>query len=416
MARSDRSRLQVGDPVSEGGAVLIGIGLLFVGWMMDEQWVITHFPPDYFPPYSWIESSIEGARVLLAIAGTSTIFLLRRPMARALKSAARRSSCVPIGMIVVAVILALAVAELVIHSSGWQSVNLGEIQREPLRVHDPVLGWTLTPSHTGYLVTGGRRIEYANDAFGYRQPHQSAAPDFARPTIILAGESVLGGFGLHWDESVAGLLNRLTNTQTVDLSVGGYATDQIYLRLKRELPRFQRPVAVVILFSPMLFRRNADDGRPHLGPDLALRPAVRRSKLGEMTRWAIPYRSVDETDRAIATTRAILASAVSIAKSRGATPIVLVPQFVPENSAERLVRSRVLANIDLPVVSVSLDGSWHLPGDWHPDARAARAMALAIAGHLQRFQEPAAQSRSLSILLPHDDSGSPSASPASNAR
>ena len=369
----------------ECAAVIFGIGLLACSWMMNEQWLIIHFPPDYFPPYNSIENAVHGVRIVLAIAGISLIFLVRRQAGALLVWTASGTRPLTIAAIVLAVILALAVAEFILRSSGWQSVNFGEIKREPLRLHDPTLAWTLQPSHTGYLVTGGRRIEYANDVFGYREPNQETKPDFARPTIVLAGESVMGGFGLNWDESIAGQVNHLTGTQTVDLSVGGYATDQIYLRLKRELRRFQRPVAIVILFSPMLFRRNTEDFRPHLGPDLVLRPAVHRSKLMDLARWAIPYRSVKETDRAILTTREILSATVRLAKARGALPIVLVPQFLPEQPAERLIRSRVLENIDLPVLSVPLDGRWHLAGDWHPNARAAKTMALAISSRLRPF-------------------------------
>jgi hypothetical protein len=171
------------------------------------------------------------------------------------------------------------------------------------------------------------------------------------------------------------------------MSVGGYATDQTYLRLKSELRRFQKPVAVVFLFSPMLFRRNGENGRPHLDPDLVLRPTVERPKLMEIARWAIPYRSVEETNRAIDTTRSILGSVVRLAKSRGAVPIIFVPQFEPEIPAERNIRERVLGNIDLPVVSVALDRNWRLPNDWHPDAQASRVMAAAIARDLEQSVE-----------------------------
>jgi len=36
----------------------------------------------------------------------------------------------------------------------------------------------------------------------------------------------------------------------------------------------------------------------------------------------------------------------------------------------------------LPYVWVQLDASWHIPGDPHPDARLAHAIADAIASHL----------------------------------
>lgn len=383
MVHFDRTRPWSHLSAAEGVAAVIGIGLLALAWMMNDQWLITHFPPDYFPPYGWIERTVGAGRVVLVAGSFSLVFVVRGRAGLLLQRSMAGKWILPAAGTILAIVLALAAAEIILRSSGWKSVNSWDMRREPLRRHDPVLGWTLVPSHTGYLVTGGRKIEYANNAFSYRAPRQDIEPDFHRPTILLAGESVLGGFGLHWDESPTALLGKLEKVQTVDLSVGGYATDQIYLRLKGELARFERPVAVVILFSPMLFRRNVEDGRPHLGPDLVLRPSAQGSRLVEMARWAVPYRGVDETDRAIFTTRLILSAAVRLAKSRGAVPIVLVPQYLPENPAERLIRSRVLGNIDLPTLWVPLDSRWRLPGDWHPDARAARAIALAISNRLQ---------------------------------
>ena len=365
----------------DGAVILVGVALLAFAWMMNEHWLVTHFPPDYFPPYSWIENVVQVMRAILIAVGAGVIFFIGRKGGSALNRSG--GWILPAVATILAITLALGAAEFILRSSGWQWVLPREMMREPLRLHDPVLGWIPKPSHTGYLVTGGRRIGYTTDAFSYREPNQERAPDFARPTIILAGESVMGGFGLTWDESVSARLSRLMKTQTADLSVGGYATDQIYLRLKSELRRFHRPVAVVFLFSPMLFRRNVEDGRPHLGPDLVLRPAVERSRLMELARWAIPYRGVEETDRAIQTTRAILSSVVRLAKSRGAIPIVLMPQFVPENPAERQIRLRVFGDNDLPVVSVGLDQHLRLSDDWHPNAEAARMMAVALARYLQ---------------------------------
>ena len=376
----------------EAAIVLVGIALLACAWAMDEQWLATHFPPDYSPPYSLIRDLVQMARIVLAVAGIGVIFLVRGKAGLILERGVSGTRLLLVAAVILAIILALGAADLVLGSSEWGSVEPRHRLGEPLRKRDPMLGWVLMPSHTGYLVTGGRRIRYSNDAFGYREPDQNHAPDFARPTIVLAGESVMGGFGLQWDESIAGQLAPLMKTQVVDLSVGGYATDQIYLRLKSELRRFRQPVAVVMLFSPMLFRRNGEDGRPHLGPDLVWHPAVGRSKLAALARWAIPYRSVEETDRSIHTTRAILKAFVSLAKSRGAIPVVLVPQFVPENPAEQQIRLRVLGNIDLPVVSVSLDQHWRVPQDWHPNAHAAQVIATAIA-------------RRLGPLLDHHDVG-----------
>ena len=372
---------------TEGVAVVLGIGLLVLAWMMDEQWLVMHFPPDYFPPFSWINNVVQAVRVFLVAAGAGMVFFVRRKAGLIVGRAATGKWILPAAAMIAAIVLALGAAEFILRSSGWQSVLAGDMVREPARLRDPVLGWIQEPSHTGYLVTGGRRISYASDVFGFREPNRYSAPDFSRPTILLAGESVMGGFGLKWDESISAQLSRLMKIQTADLSVGGYATDQTYLRLNAELPRFHRPVAIVFLFSPMLFRRNGEDGRPHLNPDLVLQPAVERSKLMEIARWAIPYRSEDETDRAVYTTREILGSVVRLAKSRGAIPIILVPQFVPENRAERQIRLRVLGDIDLPVIRVALDRHWRLPHDWHPNPHAAHLMAVAIARYLQPLME-----------------------------
>jgi hypothetical protein len=67
----------------------------------------------------------------------------------------------------------------------------------------------------------------------------------------------------------------------------------------------------------------------------------------------------------------------------GAMQISLVPQFAPEEPAERQLRHRILDETGLPYVWIELGPSWRVPGDRHPDARAAHAMPIAIAARLQ---------------------------------
>ena len=92
--------------------------------------------------------------------------------------------------------------------------------------------------------------------------------DPERPTILFTGESVMFGEGLTWDESIPAQVGAMMGVQTANLAVDGYSTDQAYMRLARELPRFERPVAVVTIFITSLFGRNLDDDRPHLAPGL----------------------------------------------------------------------------------------------------------------------------------------------------
>jgi hypothetical protein len=142
-------------------------------------------------------------------------------------------------------------------------------------------------------------------------------------------------------------------------------------------------VAVVSLFMPTLFDRNLDDDRPHLGPGLVWLPGVYQWRLAAIRDIMFPYRSREAIERGISVTREVLRATVDLARARGAEPLIVVPEFMPEDPTEQRLRRRILDEAELPYVRVSLDASWHVPGDSHPDARAAHAMAVAIAARLQ---------------------------------
>jgi hypothetical protein len=88
-------------------------------------------------------------------------------------------------------------------------------------------------------------------------------------------------------------------------------------------------------------------------------------------------------EQGIIRTRDSLRALVERAQARGAQALIVVPQFGPESSTEEMLRRRILDDTGLPYVHVKLDPSWHLPGDLHPDSRAAQAIAIAVAGRLQ---------------------------------
>ena len=88
-------------------------------------------------------------------------------------------------------------------------------------------------------------------------------------------------------------------------------------------------------------------------------------------------------------TRDSLGALVRLACSRGAQPLIIVPQFGTATPQEDDLRQRVLDEGGLPYIRVKLDPAWHLPGDAHPDARAARAIAAAVTARLQGSSGPA---------------------------
>jgi hypothetical protein len=183
----------------------------------------------------------------------------------------------------------------------------------------------------------------------------------------------------------------MTRVQSANLAVEGYATDQAYLRLKDEWPRFRRPVAVVALFMPSLFHRNLDTDRPHLAAGLAWRPEVEEWRLWEVARRLVPYKRDREIEAGVTMTREALADTVAMARRRGAVPLILVPQLTPETPTERALRRRILDEPGLPYVLVTVDPSWRIPNNRHPDARAAQAIARVVAEYLKANPGPGYQ-------------------------
>lgn len=191
------------------------------------------------------------------------------------------------------------------------------------------------------------------------------------------------GEGLTWEESVPAQVGAMMGKQSANLAVDGFGSDQAYLRLQTELPHFRRPVAVVSMFMTTLFGRNLDDDRPHFDPGLVWRPAVQHGRLMSLANLLVPFRSDEAVERGVTVTREVLRATIALAAARGATPLILVLQFGPEDPVERPLRRRILDEAGLPYLFIEIDPAWHVSGDGHPNARAAHAIADAVAARLR---------------------------------
>jgi hypothetical protein len=360
----------------ESAIAVAGVVLIVAALSANQAWLDRHFLPSFFIPrpwYVWIETVVR-----CAIGAAGVILVISRGrLARLLLHAPRMTVHV-----IVAVALAIVSSEVALRWIHLRPTEWLFPEQEPRRQDDPLLGWVMAPDRAGRRTISGRSIEYAIDAAGYRVRHAGESTDTARPTVLFAGESVMFGEGLTWEESIPAQVSRMLDIQSANLAVHGYSTDQAYLRLRRELPRFRQPVAVVTIFMTDLFGRNLDDDRPHLGPGLVWQPATRKSRLTSLATLLVPYRRDTTVERGIRVTREVLHAVVGLARARGAAPLVIVPQFGVEDRVQRTIRQRILGD-DIPTVVVALDPGWRLSWDRHPNAHAAHVIAEAVTARLQ---------------------------------
>jgi hypothetical protein len=355
----------------------VGVALLVAALAANQPWLDRHFLPSFLLPHDLYVRIETGVRLTIAALGVWIV--VRRPASRIIVRTPSRALHV-----VVAAVLALGASELVLRRVHLRPAEWLLPEEEPRRRPDAQLGWTFVPARTGHSSVGGRSVDYAFDASGYRVRSLDDPVDLERPTILFVGESVMFGEGLTWEESVPAQVGMMIGTQSANLAVHGFGSDQAFLRLQTELPRFRRPVAVISLFMTALFGRNLDQDRPHLGPGLVRLPAKQQSRLASLAGLLVPFRRDETVERGITMTRDVLRATVELAKARGATPLTVVPHFGPEQPADERIRRRILDDAGVPYVLVEIDSSWHLPWDRHPDARAARLMAAAIAERLSK--------------------------------
>jgi hypothetical protein len=364
--------------IVEAAALAIGVALIAAAaLLLNQSWLDRHFLPSFFVPRVWYVRIETIARLTIGAVGAALALPLRRRLARTVPFSPWSAVSVAI-----AVILALAAGELVLRRTRMQPAAWLFSQEEPRRRPDATLGWTLVPARTAWNTIAGRRIEYAIDAGGYRVRRVDEPVDRERPTMLFAGESVMFGEGLTWDESIPAQVAAMTGIQGANLAVHGYGSDQAYRRLEAEVPRFRRPVAIVSLFMTALFGRNVADDRPHLGPGLVAVAPEPRGRLASLAMLIVPYRTIRDVDEGVAMTRDVLRATIDLARSRASTPIIVVPQLGPEDEVERALRHRILDEGGIPYVWVAVDGAWRLAWDRHPNPRAAQAIAAAIAMRL----------------------------------
>ena len=354
-----------------------------------QAWFDRHFVPVYFLSQHLYELGEKIARIVVASLGLVLLLLVRPILGRAVARSTPLGVAGALLRAALALGLAVGAGELVLRKVMPRASQEAPPETEPLRQHDPRLGWVFIPSRVGHTTFAGRTVAYAFDANGYRVPSLGQPVDFSKPTIIFGGESIVTGWGLPWEETIPALVGAAFKTQSANASVYAYSDDQTYLRLAAEIPRFAHPTAVVILFSPGLFFRDFDDDRPRMAPGMIWRPAVKHWRLAALIRFFVPYHSRQQLDQTIAQTSAELKASVDAAHARGAKALIFVPQFGVEDPTERVLRERILDDAGLPYIMIPLKFAWRIPHNEHPNTYGDQVIAAAIVKALQAQPEPA---------------------------
>lgn len=385
--RSSRRRAALAANIA---VALAGVALIALAGAAGRDWADRHFLPAFALSRAAQIAILNGLRVLLALVGLFLILFVRPLVARAVKAGRGGRLLISILTASLAVAAALATTEGILHTRTWQATQERWGSKEPLRQRDALLGWSFVPDHHGQAEVDGRAVDYATDRFGFRVPAAGNQTDPAPPTIVFAGESITHGYGLQWPETIPAQVQAMSGAHVANIAVNAHATDQVYMRLRRELPRFAQPTAVVIPFVPILFDRNLDQDRPYLDSSLRWNAAHPPDlRLVELGRRILRYRSEAEIEEGVATTQAVLRATIALARSRGAVALIVVPQYLPEEPTETAIRRRVLEAAHLPYLLVPLDARWRLAVDRHPNALGARAIAAAIVRTLAPRARPA---------------------------
>jgi hypothetical protein len=246
--------------------------------------------PSFLWPRRWFTLIETSVRIGLAALGAWIVTDARR------SDRSLRSTRPVAGMhSALAVVLALAAAEVALKYVKLHPAN-GSFRRRAAGDTGFRLGGYLYRRGPGTLMIGAatsRIRSIARLSRRHSSTHRrSAASDHSLHGRIGDGRrrAAVGGNDPAQVGATLGI-------QSANLAVHGYSTDQSYMRLETELPRFKRPVAVVTLFMTALFGRNLDRDRPSLGPGLAWRPARPRARLPHFFRCSSRIEAAERSRR-----------------------------------------------------------------------------------------------------------------------
>src|SRR5438132_2364126 len=188
------ARIIVEIGIAFGGVVLFSSALL-----ANQRWLDHHFLPSFYTSrsrYVLVESIV---RITIAATGAVLALVVRRPLGKFIAYHPARAL-----QLILAILLAFPATEFVLRMRHRRIAMAEEYpaEVEPSRQLDSRLGWVFVLSRTGRQTVGNRVVEYAIDSARYRVRSVDGPVDPDRPTIVFAGESMMVGERLTWDQSI----------------------------------------------------------------------------------------------------------------------------------------------------------------------------------------------------------------------
>jgi hypothetical protein len=356
----------------------VAAGALVWAWHVDLEWFERRWSLDAGRP--WVATALRVA----AAAGAVWLAVVVRTRAGGWVARAGRKHVAACARLAGAVALALVASEGTLRLGGLpRKHDLDHSCDTRLAEPDARHGWTWHARFERAGIHDARpELVYAFDEHHDRAPAANAATDPARPTVLFAGESIVAGHGLSWNESLPGLVGAALGVQAVPLGVDGYGSDQAFVRLVDALPRYEHVVAIVTLFFPKLVDRVGWVDRPRLafeGHEARVSPPAPGFwddlRLVRLAQDLLPYRS----EASIQLTAAILRETERLARDRGARALFLTPALDSRSRprGDRYLIDELLRKQGLAV----LDPDWDfepIPGDGHPNAESTRRLAQAV--------------------------------------
>ncbi len=144
-------------------------------------------------------------------------------------------------VLVISSVISIVIAIIAIESYCWKKNKRETNWHDPNTKFDSILGWAPIPSLRNN-VWGG----VTSNSFGFR----SDEIDNTKNAVIILGDSVGWGYGVGDRENVVYHLQQQMNKrnyQAHNLCVSGYAIDQYYLYLKRNIDYFEKLDSVILI-------------------------------------------------------------------------------------------------------------------------------------------------------------------------